>query len=183
MKKLMFIMALGLLVSGQARAQETESAESREAKRAEMIAKSGERLAKSFGLDDSKKESFLTIYTEYQTEMFATNERPDSKDLEEKKAEGGKKEELTDAQATERIKANFERQEKQVAQLQKRLEIQKRYYTRFAEVLTPSQTLKAMFPQRTRPQGNSQQRQGGMRPGGFGERGGGFGGPGGPGGF
>lgn len=181
MKKLMFIMALGLLISGQAYAQEAESAEGREAKRAEMIAKSGERLAKSFGLDDAKKESFLTIYTEYQTEMFATNERPDRKEAAKEKEEGDKKE-LTDAQATERIQANFEKQEKQVAQLQKRLEIQKRYYTRFAEVLTPAQILKAMFPQRPRQQANNQQRQGGMRPGGFGERGG-FGGPGGPGGF
>lgn len=182
MKKLMFIMALGLLISGQAYAQEAESAEGREAKRAEMIAKSGERLAKSFGLDDARKETFQAIYTEYQTEMFATNKRPDSKGLEEKKADGHKKEELSDAQATELIQANFEKQEKQVAQLQKRLEIQKRYYTRFAEVLTPAQILKAMFPQRPRQQANNQQRQGGMRPGGFGERGG-FGGPGGPGGF
>ena len=174
-------MALGLMVSAQVQAQEKESAESREAKRSEMIAKSGERLAKSFGLDASKKESFLTIYTEYQTEMFATNERPDRKEVGKEREEGDKKE-LTDAQATERIQANFEKQEKQVAQLQKRLEIQKRYYTRFAEVLTPEQILKAMFPQRPRQQANNKQRQGGMRPGGFGERGG-FGGPGGPGGF
>ena len=170
----MIIMALGLMVSAQVQAQEKESAESREAKRSEMIAKSGERLAKSFSLDDSKKESFLTIYTEYQTEMFATNERSDAKAQQQKKADGEKKEELTDAQATERIQANFAQQEEQVARLQKRLEIQKRYYARFSEVLTQAQTLKAMFPQRTRPQGNGQQRQGGN-----GARSGGFGGPGG----
>ena len=99
-------MALGLMVSAQVQAQEKESAESREAKRSEMIAKSGERLAKSFSLDDSKKESFLTIYTEYQTEMFATNERSEAKNQQQKKADGEKKEELTDAQATKRIQGS-----------------------------------------------------------------------------
>ena len=66
-------MALGLMVSAQVQAQEKESAESREAKRSEMIAKSGERLAKSFSLDDSKKESFLTILTSSLTKYVFYN--------------------------------------------------------------------------------------------------------------
>ena len=68
------------------------------------------------------------------------------------------------------------RQEQQAGQLQKRVEIQKRYYAEFQKTLKPAQILKAMFPQRARQQQGRQQNQSGFRRGGFG-------GPGGPGGF
>ena len=175
MKKMLFCTALCLLVVGQVYAQSDESNENREAKRAEMIQKSGERLAKSFGLENAVRDSFLSVYTEYQTEMFATNVPRTRKENNSQQETEGKKD-LTDAQATELIEANFSRQEQQVQSIQKRLDIQRRYYTRFQKTLTPAQILKAMFPQRPRPQGGNQQ-NGGIN------RRGGFGGPGGPGGF
>ena len=182
MKKMLFCAALCLLVVGQMYAQSDESKENREAKRAEMIQKSGERLAKSFGLENAARDSFLTVYTEYQTEMFATNEsRTRKENNNQQDATDGKKD-LTDAQATERIEANFSRQEQQVQIIQKRLDIQRRYYARFQKTLTPVQILKAMFPQRPRPQGGNQQNGGNNRRGGFGGPGG-FGGFGGPNGF
>lgn len=175
MKKMLIIMALCLMACGQVMAQDEPQSENREAKRAELIAKSGERLAKTFGLENAARDSFLAVYTQYQTEMFGTNSRTSKPEAREAQ-QGEDKKELTDAQATERIEANFKRQEAQVEQLQKRLDIQKRYYARFQQMLTPAQTLKAMFPQRPR-------QQGGERQGAQGNRRGGFGGPGGRGGF
>lgn len=175
MKKMLTLMALCLLACGQMMAQDESKSENREAKRAELIAKSGERLAKTFGLESAARDSFLAVYTQYQTEMFGTNARTDKREAKTDK-EGEDKKELTDAQATERIEANFKKQEAQVEQLRARLDIQKRYYARFQQMLTPAQTLKAMFPQRPRPLGGGQQ-------GGQGNRRGGFGGPGGRGGF
>ena len=157
MKRMLIIAALGLMAVGQVQAQDEQTDESREAKRTELIAKSGERLAKSFSLEGDAKENFLATYAAYQQEMFATNERRE-RTAEARRQDGEGKKELTDEQATERIEANLKRQEQQAGQLQKRVEIQ------------------AMFPQRARQQQGQQQNQGGFRRGGFG-------GPGGPGGF
>lgn len=171
---MLIIAALGLMAVGQVQAQDEQTDESREAKRTELIAKSGERLAKSFSLEGDAKASFLATYTAYQQEMFATNERRE-RTAEARQQDGEGKKELTDEQATERIEANLKRQEQQAGQLQKRLEIQKRYYAEFQKTLKPVQILKAMFPQRARQQGQQQNQDGFRR--------GGFGGPGGPGGF
>ncbi len=180
MKKLLILAALCLVAPGRTIAQNVESGEGRDAKRAELIAKSGERLAKSFGLESAARDSFLAVYAEYQAEMFATNAKRSGRGADRMQDETGKKE-LTDEQATERIEENFKKQEAQVEQIQKRLDIQKRYYARFQKMLTPAQILKAMFPQRPRPQNGGQQGGSGNRRGGFGGPGGhgGFGGPGG----
>lgn len=175
MKKMLMMMVVGLLAVMPACAQDEDAGESREAKRAELIQKSGERMAKNFGLEGAARDSFLAVYTQYQTEMFATNAPRARKSEGQAKDDEGKKE-LTDEQATERIEANLKRQEQQAEQLQKRVEIQKRYYAEFQKTLKPAQILKAMFPQRARQQQGQQQNQGGFRRGGFG-------GPGGPGGF
>lgn len=175
MKRMLIVAALSLMAVGQVQAQDEQTDESREAKRTELIAKSGERLAKSFSLEGDAKESFLATYAAYQQEMFATNGRRE-RTAEARRQDGEGKKELTDEQATERIEANLKRQEQQAGQLQKRLEIQKRYYAEFQKTLKPVQILKAMFPQRARQQQGQQQNQGGFRRGGFG-------GPGGPGGF
>ena len=167
MKRMLIVAALSLMAVGQVQAQDEQTDESREAKRTELIAKSGERLAKSFSLEGDAKESFLATYTAYQQEMFATNGRRE-RTAEARRQDGEGKKELTDEQATERIEANLKRQEQQAGQLQKRVEIQK--------TLKPAQILKAMFPQRARQQQGRQQNQSGFRRGGFG-------GPGGPGGF
>lgn len=147
MRKTLIVMALGLLAVGQVRAQGDQDGESREARRAELIQKSGERLAKSFGLENAARDSFLAIYTQYQTEMFATNEPHARREAGQAQEADGKKE-LTDEQATQRMAENLQRQQRQVEQLQKRIDIQTRYQERFLKVLTPVQALKAMFPQR-----------------------------------
>jgi len=188
MKKTIFVAAMTLLSFAALSAQERMSEEERAKAVAERIEKSADRMAREFGLKDEAKTTFVSIYTDYQKEMFATNQ------LQGRRSEQGERDEekkLSDEEATAKMKENFERQEQQIQTMQKRLEVQKKYSEEFAKVLTPQQVLKVLTPQRG--QGGRGQGQrgngGGERRGGFedGPRGGFGGGPrggfGGPGGF
>ena len=192
MKKTIIVAALALLSSVAVSAQERMSAEQREKAIAERIGSAADRMAKDFDLKDDAKKSFVDTYTAYQKEMFATNQNQGQR-LEQNGRDGEKKE-LTKEDAEARIKQNFERQEQQIATMQKRLEVQKKYAEEFGKVLTPQQVLKVLNPQRGQQGGRDQMRrqgngdnqrrggfEGGPRGGGFGggNRGGGFGGPGG----
>jgi len=192
MKKTIIVAALALLSSVAVSAQERMSAEQREKAIAERIGSAADRMAKDFDLKDDAKKSFVETYTAYQKEMFATNQNQGQR-LEQNGRDGEKKE-LTKEEAEARIKQNFERQEQQIATMQKRLDVQKKYAEEFGKVLTPQQVLKVLNPQRGQQGGRDQMRrqgngdnqrrggfEGGPRGGGFGggNRGGGFGGPGG----
>ena len=192
MKKTIIVAALALLSSVAVSAQERMSAEQREKAIAERIGSAADRMAKDFDLKDDAKKSFVETYTAYQKEMFATNQFQGQR-LEQNGRDDEKKE-LTKEDAEARIKQNFERQEQQIATMQKRLEVQKKYVEEFGKVLTPQQVLKVLNPQRGQQGGRDQMRrqgngdnqrrggfEGGPRGGGFGggNRGGGFGGPGG----
>ena len=192
MKKTIIVAALALLSSVAVSAQERMSAEQREKAIAERIGSAADRMAKDFDLKDDAKKSFVETYTAYQKEMFATNQNQGQR-LEQNGRDDEKKE-LTKEDAEARIKQNFERQEQQIATMQKRLEVQKKYVEEFGKVLTPQQVLKVLNPQRGQQGGRDQMRrqgngdnqrrggfEGGPRGGGFGggNRGGGFGGPGG----
>lgn len=192
MKKTIIVAALALLSSVAVSAQERMSAEQREKAIAERIGSAADRMAKDFDLKEDAKKSFVDTYTAYQKEMFATNQNQGQR-LEQNGRDGEKKE-LTKEEAEARIKQNFERQEQQIATMQKRLEVQKKYAEEFGKVLTPQQVLKVLNPQRGQQGGRDQMRrqgngdnqrrggfEGGPRGGGFGggNRGGGFGGPGG----
>ena len=162
-------------------AQQEMSEEERAKAINERIEKAAERMAKDFELKGDKKETFVATYVAFQKEMFATNasqaQRP-AQQAEEKKSD-----ELTDEEATAKIQETLERQEQQIATMQKRLEVQKQYSEKFAEVLTPQQILKVIAPQRGQRQrgqnGDSANGGGNRQRGGFGGPGGGFGGPGG----
>lgn len=192
MKKTIIVAALALLSSVAVSAQERMSAEQREKAIAERIGNAADRMAKDFDLKDDAKKSFVETYTAYQKEMFATNQNQGQR-LEQNGRDDEKKE-LTKEEAEARIKQNFERQEQQIATMQKRLEVQKKYAEEFGKVLTPQKVLKVLNPQRGQQGGRDQMRrqgngdnqrrggfEGGPRGGGFGggNRGGGFGGPGG----
>ena len=187
MKRFFIVSAFTFLVMGNVSAQQGQrSEEERATQRAEMIQRVAERTAKDFKLKDEAKESFLTIYKAYQAEMFQTNQGG----MRQRSAEDEEKKELTDEEANAKIQEQFTRQEEQIATLQKRLEIQKKYSEEFAKILTPQQVLKVLTPQRgqrggQRGQVDGQQRgQGGFGGGrggfggGFGGGRGGFGGPG-----
>ena len=179
MKRTIILAVVALLSSTALFAQERMNAEQREKAINERIEQSATRMAKDFDLKDDAQKSFVTTYTAYQKEMFATNQRQggEARGNEQEDA----KKELTNEEATAKIKENFDRQEQQIVTMQKRLEIQKKYAEEFGKVLTPQQVLKVLTPQRREQGGRDQfQRRGGdgERRGGFGEGGprGGFGG-------
>ena len=187
MKKTIFVAALALVSCTALSAQERVNEEERAKAVAERIEKSAERLAKDFDLKDDAQKTFVGIYTDYQKEMFATNQ-PMNQRLEQPSRDEEKKE-MSDEEAMSKIKENFSRQEQQIATMQKRLEVQKKYAEEFAKVLTPQQVLKVLTPQRgqggrgqgQRGQGDGERRsfEGGPRGGFGGGQRGGFGGPGG----
>ena len=187
MKKTIFVAALALVSCTALSAQERVNEEERAKAVAERIEKSAERLAKDFDLKDDAQKTFVGIYTDYQKEMFATNQ-PMNQRLEQPNRDEEKKE-MSDEEAMSKIKENFSRQEQQIATMQKRLEVQKKYAEEFAKVLTPQQVLKVLTPQRgqggrgqgQRGQGDGERRsfEGGPRGGFGGGQRGGFGGPGG----
>lgn len=186
MKKLFIVSTFTFLFVGNVCAQQGQrSDEERAQMRSEMIKRGAERSAKDFNLKGDAKESFMTIYTAYQTEMFQTNQGG----MRQRPTDSDEKKELTDDEANVKIQEHFTRQEEQIAIMQKRMEIQKKYSAEFAKLLTPQQVLKLLTPQRNgqrngqRGQDDGQRGQrgqggfGGGR-GGFGGLGGGFGGPG-----
>lgn len=189
MRKTIVVAALALMSCAAVCAQERMSEEERAKAMTERIEKSADRLAKDFELKDDAKKAFVETYTAYQKEMFATNQFQAQREQFNREDE---KKELTAEEATAKLKENFDRQEQQIATMQKRLEVQKKYAEEFAKVLTPQQVVKVLTPQRGGGQRGQDQRRNGdgnRRGGNFegGPRGGFGGGPrggfGGPGGF
>ena len=88
---------------------------------------------------------------------------------------------MSDEEITNRIKGAFERQEKMIEAMQKRLDVQKKYYAEFGKTLKPQQLMKIFGQQR--PSQGQRDGQRGPRDGGRGNFGGGRGGFGGNGGF
>lgn len=191
MKKTIILAVVALMSSTAIFAQERMSAEQREKAMAERIEQSADRMAKEMELKDDQKKQFQDIYTAYQKEMFSTNQNQGQR--QELNSRNNDKKEVSAEEAQAQLKQNFERQEQQIATMQKRLEVQKKYAEEFGKVLTPQQVLKVLTPQRNmgnrdqmrRGDGGNNERRGGFdggpRGGGFGggQRGGGFGGPGG----
>ena len=140
MKKTLLVAALALGLSSVAMAQENGS-QDRAQMRAEMVQKNAERLAKDFELKGDAKSTFLKDFVAYQNELMGTIQMPQREQGKEEAA-ADKKKELTEAEAKAKIQESFERQEKMVAQMQKRLDIQKKYYESFSKILTPQQMVR-----------------------------------------
>ncbi|MCR5849574.1 MAG: hypothetical protein K6G92_02545 [Bacteroidaceae bacterium] len=190
MKKTIFVAVMALLSCTAMSAQDSErrSDEDRTRNINERIEKAADRIAKDLDLKDDAKDAFIKCYSAYQKEMFATN-RLQGQRIEQPNRDEEKKE-LTDEEAAAKIKEGFERQEQQIATMQKRLEVQKKYSEELSKILTPQQVLKVLTPQRgqggrgqgQRGQGDGERRgnfEGGPRGGFGGGPRGGFGGPGG----
>lgn len=141
----------------------------------EMYNRQAERLVKQMKLDDEKKDLFTVLYLDY----MAARQNAANPKGEEEKEERVDMSKMTDEQATEMV-------QKQFAKTEAQLKVDKDYYPKFLEILTPVQAAQ-VFVQRgmggrnggDMPRGNF----GGGR-GGFGGNGGfggdgGFGGPGG----
>ena len=170
MKKVIFILSMAAMLFGSINNTNAQDNRDREGRRAEMQARMTERLIKDLKLTDEQKAKFEPIYQNYMNELAAL--RPQRQQAEENES---KKEELTDAVATSRLQAIFDRQAEQIQQSQQRLDIQKKYCAELSGVLTPQQLLRVFQPQQQR---NGQRGGQGFRGGQGGPRGG-FGGPGG----
>lgn len=83
-----------------------------------------QRIADQLMLDDKTTAKFIPLYEAYQKEL---------KEAGKKENKRIRPQQMTDAQINEQIKEDFEQQ-------QKRLDIQKKYYKKFSNVLTPKQT-------------------------------------------
>ena len=179
MKKILIMMAMALVCAGQVNAQrERMNPEDMAKARGEMVKQNAERLAKDFDLKDDAKTAFIEKYTQYQEELFGEMRQQGNRG-EAQQGERKKTTEMSDEELEKMIKSYFERQEKQIEGMQKRLEVQKKYYAEFSKTLSPKQLIKIFGQQR--PQNRQGQGQG--QRGGFGGRGGmggpgGFGGPG-----
>ncbi len=181
MKKTIFGMALLAMATMNVNAQDQRQRPSDEemaARRAEMVQKQAEKLAKDLGLADEAQTQFIATYTEYQEALAQTREEAQSQKENAREQRSEKKnKELTDEEATQRIEEMFSRQEAQLAQGAASLEVTKKYYEKFKETLTPQQLVKVFAqPQRGGRGGQQGGQQGGPRGGGEGGPRGGMGG-------
>ena len=160
-----------------------QNQQNREAMRTEMINRQADRLVKDLNLKGDEKTAFVETYKAYQREVMESQR--DGRTRMGNQQQGNQNEKkLTDEEAKKAVEQYFERQERQITQMQKKLEIDRRYYEEFSKTLTPQQ-LARIFQQNNRQNqpGNRQFQQGNrQRPEGFGGMGGdrgGFGGNGG----
>lgn len=187
MKKTILLLAVALFSTAAMAQGERRSNEDRAKMRAEMVKNQAEQLAKDFDLKDDAKTAFVNLYTEYQNELMAPMAERQRGENAEERGERKKLSEMSDEEITNRIKGAFERQEKMIEGMQKRLDVQKKYYAEFGKTLKPQQLMKIFGQQR--PSQGQRDGQRGPRDGGRGNFGGvrgGFGGNGGfggPGGF
>jgi len=164
------IFNLQFSVSAQA---QRPSREEREAQRAEMIAKQADKLAKDFNLKGDDKTAFVEQFKAYQRELQEVQRDGRNRMGNQQGNQDDKK--MTEEEAKKAVDQYFERQERQIAQLQKRLEIERRYYEEFSKTFTPQQ-LARIFRQQQQMQQRQFPGQGGPRPNGMGGRPQGFGG-------
>lgn len=149
-----------------ASAQNDQQGRRRRMDTTEMYNRQAERLVKQLKLTDDNKDLFTVLYLDYMAaRQNAANpkgetENDDRVDLKK----------LTDEQAKELV-------EKQFARTEAQLKVDKEYYPKFLEFLTPVQVAQ-VFVQRLNRGASEGQRPGGFG-GGRGGFGGGFGGPGG----
>ena len=169
MKKTVFILSMAAILLGSINTNAQDN-NNREGRRAEMQTRQKERLVKDLKLSDEQRTKFEPIYENYQKELAALRPQREKVDGETGATQQGKKkekEELTDAVATSRLQAIFDRQAEQIQQSQQRLDIQKKYCAELSGILTPQQLLRVFQSQQQRNGQRNGQRQGGPR-GGFG---------------
>ena len=99
-------------------------------RREQMMEKRAERLADELELKGDARSEFLVTYKNYQQDLMSHRKTPPfPADL------GGKKEsELTEEEAAERIKAEFE--------------VDKKYYEVFSKTMSAKQLMKIFVPER-----------------------------------
>ena len=166
MKTKMFFAAVAMLcmTSLSVSAQDANNGRRQRFDRAEMVQRQADRLTKLLKLSDDKSDVFKVLYIDYQTaRQNAANPKGENENIDRVDLNN-----ITDAQATELIQKQFKAQEAQ-------LSVDKEYYPKFLEVLTPAQAARVFIQQRGN-NGGGQRQQGGARGGNRGARQGGNGG-------
>ena len=142
---------------------------------AEMFNRQAERLVKQLKLTEDKKDMFTVLYIDYLNARHNATHPKGEADTDDRIDMKN----LTDEQATQLIQKQFDQTEAQ-------LKVDKEYYPKFLEILTPAQTAQVYLRGGNNRGGNSgqqgerpQRMGGGNRGGGFGGEGGFGGGPGG----
>ena len=137
MKKLMMAVCFALLAGGTMYAQENKNLPQRKAD-PEKVA---QRMASRLMLDDEAAAKFIPLYQAYMEELRACRPEPN------KAARGN---DATDEEIDKMMLSRFEAQEK-------RLDVQKKYYGKFKEVLTVKQAKELFdrpgYDRKFRPQG------------------------------
>ena len=111
------------------------------ADRTEAINKQATSMAKDLKLKKENKDMFIALFLEWQGARFnAINPEGGDQEAEEATATVDYKE-MTDDQAKELVAKNFERQEKQMA-------VDKEFYNKFMDILTPVQAAQVMLETR-----------------------------------
>lgn len=175
MRKIIMICAVALMaIVGTAQAQNNNRQRMSKEDMTKMAQKRAENLAKSLKLNDSQKEAYLKLVTEYLTREMEIRQsgEPQAKEKRDNKKT------LTDAEAEEMIQKNFERE-------RERLTLQVEYLQKLKSAGLTSSQLLTLFRDnrmnfiRNRNNNNNSSEGPGQGFGGPGGPGGGFGGPGG----
>ena len=147
MKKFVLFFAAAIMTCSNMQAQRRQmSQEELEKMRTERVQRQTENMSKELKLEGEAKTAFETTYSKYLTELNEAN--PIETDRRNRDEET-KAEKMTDEECYAKIKENLERQEKQIAQSQKRLEITKKYMAELLPTLSAQQLYK-VFGERQR---------------------------------
>ena len=167
---------MGVLAgTGCVQAQQHNNADMTE-RMQQMQAKRAERLADELKLQGEARVTFMATYGQFQAELLKlmVAEREAEMQATKKKID-----DLTDAEAEERVKSLFDRKTQQIVNAYNRLAIEKKYYDEFAKTMTNKQLLKIVEQDAMRRSGRVPSQQGQNRRGGnrnFGGQQGNFGG-------
>lgn len=166
-KKILSAAVVALFVAMPASAQNNSR---RNFDASKMTQRMAENLAKSMDLKDDAETKFIELYKEYQTEKMNI-----TRDINgDKKVDASDKmpdfKKLNDDEAKKYVEAYFANQQLQ-------LELDKSYYEKFKEILTPSQCAQIFISKRGMPANRANMnRNRPNRNNGFGGPMGGFGG-------
>lgn len=168
MKKIIIAAIMAISTLGIYAQRQQMTPEQIQERRAQSIKNQAERYAKSFKLDGQAKTDFIATFSEYRNELMATM------DVRSAATQQKDDKNLSDAEAQARIDEFMQKQQKDIENSQKRLDIHKKYLEIFSKTLKP-QYLAQIFREQGSRNNMNRNPQGGQR-GNFGGRNG-FGGP------
>jgi len=136
MKKTILLLVIAIIMPVAALAQKDHSKGSRAQWWKEMQEYKHNFIANEIGLSDEQKEKFFSVYTEMEKATFQLNKQ--TRDLEKKVMDNKSASDIEYEKAAEAL---FELKEKEGA-------VEKAYFDKFKEILTPKQLFKLKLAER-----------------------------------